>query len=158
MVEEAGAAILRGADAVIVPQATIGTGFWTRVRAFELSFYDSDDGVEAARFFRIVLFGALGGFDESLDAAEEWDLTIRARAIGQVGRMSVPIEHDEGRVRYVAHCRKKAPYALGIAKSMAKHGMQELRKVLAPPYLLRPWRLVVPHPLLGVGVVVLTAW
>jgi hypothetical protein len=41
---------------------------------------------------------------------------------------------------------------------MAKHGMQELRKVLAPPYLLRPWRLVVPHPLLGVGVVVLTAW
>jgi hypothetical protein len=36
-----------------------------------------------------------------------------------------------------------------------KHGRTGLRQAAGRPYLRRPWRLLYPHPILGLGVVAL---
>jgi glycosyltransferase involved in cell wall biosynthesis len=51
VVAQAVVAIRAGATAVIVPERTVGIGYWARVRAFERSFYDGSDDIEAASFF-----------------------------------------------------------------------------------------------------------
>jgi len=154
VVEEAVAAIDAGAGAVIVPEVTSGSGFWARVRAFERSFYGGTT-VEAARFFRHDVFEACGGFDESLNAAEDWDLTIRAQAFGPIARIRSVILHHEGHVTYVAHCRKKGTYAAGLWRFVSLHGHLGLRTASDRLYLRAPWKLLWPHPILGAGVIAL---
>ncbi len=144
-----------GAAAVIVPEDSFGEGAWAAVRRFERSFYEGDDRVEAARFFDRAVFDRLGGFDESLNAGEDWDITIRVREVGDIARVLGRIGHDEGRITYRQACSKKASYAQGLQAFANKNGRTALRSALDRPYLKRPWRLVDRHPLLGVGVVAL---
>jgi glycosyltransferase involved in cell wall biosynthesis len=154
LVEEALVAIEGGAGAVIVPERTVGNGFWANVRKFERSFY-TGRSVEAARFFRHDIFDACGGFNENLDAGEDWDLTIRAQVLAPVTRIRSVILHNEGRVRYLAHCRKKGTYAAGLRSFVLLHGRTGLRTALDRPYLRTPWKLLWPHPVLGAGVLAL---
>lgn len=144
-----------GAAGVIVPEDSFGLGAWAAVRRFERSFYDGEDHVEAARFFDRAIFERIGGFDESLNAGEDWDLTIRIRQVGAVARVVARIGHDEGRISYRQACAKKASYAQGIQAFATKNGRSALRSALDRPYLRYPWRLMDPHPLLGAGVVAL---
>lgn len=155
VVAQAVAAIQSGAGAVVVPERTIGTGFWAKVRAFERSFYLGLEDVEAARFFRANVFNAVGGFDEALNAGEDWDLTIRVRAVAPVERCEAFIDHDEGHVTYLADCRKKSQYATGIRDFTRKHGAAALLKAGNRPYLREPTLLVWPHPILGLGLFLL---
>lgn len=157
VVDEALGAVTAGAGAVIVPERTVGEGFWAAVRALERSFYLGDDRVEAARFFTRPVLDATGGFDESLDAGEDWDLSLRARQITSVARTSAGIDHLEGRVTYRAACAKKASYSSGLRSFHAKQGGATLWRALDRPYLRRPWRLLTPDPLLGAGVLALKA-
>ncbi|MST32786.1 glycosyltransferase [Acidimicrobiaceae bacterium USS-CC1] len=155
--EAAAAAVAAGAGAVIVPERTVGEGFWAAVRALERSFYVGDDRVEAARFFTRSVLDATGGFDESLDAGEDWDLSLRARRITSMARTSAGIDHLEGRLTYRAACAKKAAYSSGLRSFHAKHDSATLWRALDRPYLRRPWRLLTPDPLLGAGVLALKA-
>src|SRR4029077_17018037 len=59
---EAAAQVRAGAGAVVIPERTVGTGFWTSVRALERSFYVGS-GIEYARVFGRTVFDHLGGFD-----------------------------------------------------------------------------------------------
>jgi arabinofuranan 3-O-arabinosyltransferase len=154
VVEQAVAAIAAGHGAVIVPERSVGDGFWARVRAFERAFYVGSDGVEAPRFFAAAEFAAAGGFDETLDAGEDWDLGRRVAAGATVARVAAAIDHDEGRVGYLAACRKKAGYAEGIARFAAKHRGAAWSSLLDRPYLRRPWRLLA-EPRLAAGLVAL---
>ncbi len=155
VVAEVENAIRNGAGAVVIPERTIGTGFFARVRALERSFYTVQSGVEAARGFRASLFNELGGFDEDLTGPEDWDLTIRAGALASIGQTKSGILHDEGRVRYVDACRRKAYYAEGLRKFARKHGRRGIGVALDRPWLRRPWALFYPDPVLGFGVVAL---
>lgn len=152
VVAQAVAAVHGGAGAVIVPERTVGEGYWARVRAFERSFYNGDDAIEAARFYTWQVFSATGGFDESLTGPEDWDLTIRAREITAVARIDARIDHDEGNVRYVDACRKKGYYADGLRRFGAKHGSRGLGPVLRRPWMRQPARLATP---LGLGLLAL---
>lgn len=154
VVEEAVVAIAAGAGAVIVPERTVGEGFWTQVRAFERSFYDGADGIEAARFYRVDVFTQAGGFDETLTGPEDIDLTVEARRIAPVVRIRARIDHDEGRLGYVEACRKKAYYAEGVRRYVAKRGVAALRQASRRPWLKQPHRLVNRR---GVGLLALKA-
>lgn len=144
-----------GAVAAVVPERSVGTSYWARVRAFERTFYEGSDGMEAARIFRRDLFERLDGYDETLDAGEDWDLTIRARTHGAVARISAWIDHDEGDLTYRGACAKKAKYADGVIRYVRKHGRSALAGGLDRPWLRQPWRLVVPNPTLGAGLLAL---
>lgn len=154
VVEEAVAAIAAGAGAVIVPERTVGEGYWTQVRAFERSFYDGADGIEAARFYRSDVFTETGGFDEVLTGCEDIDLTIEARRIAPVVRIRARIDHDEGHLGYVVACRKKAYYAEGVRRYLAKRGVAMLPAAFDRPWLRRPKALLSPQ---GVGLLALKA-
>jgi len=154
VVEEAFSAISDGMGSVIVPERTVGNGFWVEVRAFERSFYNGSDAIEAARFFRWDIFEQTGGFDEELTGAEDWDLTISARQLAPVGRITALIEHDEGAIGYLAACRKKAYYAEGVRRYTVKRGISALRQAGERPWLRNPQLLLNPR---GVGLVALKA-
>jgi arabinofuranan 3-O-arabinosyltransferase len=156
VVEEA-AGILEGdTGAVIVPERSVGSGFWAAVRQFERSFYVGSDTVEAARFFRRDVFEATGGFDDSFVGGEDWDLHLRAAKLTTMSRTTSTIDHDESGLRLRETCAKKAYYAAGLRVFAAKHGADALTAaVFDRAYLRRPWKLVYPHPVLGVGLVAL---
>ena len=144
-----------GVDLIVVPEVTVGEGFWAAVRAFERSFYAGEDQVEAARFFSRSLFFRVGGFDEALTGAEDWDLARRARRAATVGRTRSGIQHLEGKISFRHACTKKAYYAEGVWAYRRKHGCLAVLAAGNRKYVREPWRLVWPHPILGAGLIAL---
>lgn len=144
-----------GIDAVIVPEHTTGSGFVARIREFERAQYIEASKVEAARFFTRSVFEDVGGFDESLNAGEDWDLSLRISKLGaKVGHVKACIQHDEARVGLIAHWAKKGRYSTGLRLFLAKHGDEGRALVMDRPYLHRPWTLL-RNPILGAGLVLL---
>lgn len=146
-----------GAPAVVIPEISVGEGFLAHCRALERSCYVGDETVEAARFYSRVAFEAVGGFDENLDAFEDWDLSIRAAAGRRLPRTVSQISHDEGRLRLGAVLAKKRYYAASSLAYWRKHPESAVGQanLVFRPALLRNWRRLVRHPLLAAGVVVM---
>jgi GT2 family glycosyltransferase len=112
-----------------LPERSIGLGFWTKVKAFERSFYVGNDYIEAARFFSKAKFLAIGGYDEALYAGEDWDLSIRLREHNaQIARAQFFIEHDEGRMSLLGSSRKKRYYAENFFGIYAKKHPAEFKQ------------------------------
>lgn len=69
---------LQGYDAIAVHNTSDPSiSFWSRVRKLERDCYRHDDLHVGARFLKRAVFDALGGFDETLVAAEDYDLQNR---------------------------------------------------------------------------------
>jgi glycosyltransferase involved in cell wall biosynthesis len=116
-------------EAIILPEKSIGTGFWTKVKAYERSFYVGNDYIEAARFFNKDIYEKLGGYDETLTGPEDWDLTIRIRkADYKVSRTKLFLEHDEGKVNLFGSIQKKKYYAEDVFKKYSKIHPEEFKK------------------------------
>jgi glycosyltransferase involved in cell wall biosynthesis len=125
-----------GASAVVIPERTIGDGFWTSVRALERSCYVGDAEIEAARFFTRAAFERYGGYDEELSGPEDWDLPARMRAGGErfARAEGAWVLHDEGRVRLLPHLRKKFYYGQAFGVYARRH----------PDLVRRQFRLIRP--------------
>jgi glycosyltransferase involved in cell wall biosynthesis len=152
VIAEAVAAINAGAASVVVPEETVGEGFWADVSAYERSFYEGSETIEAPRFFPRNVFEDVGGFDEAMTGAEDWDLGLRTVGAGQRIRINAKIVHHEGHVRYFNICWKKAYYAPGVALFIKKHGFQGIVAMSSRPWLRQPRALLRP---LGMGLLVL---
>lgn len=152
VVEEALFAIIGGASTVVVPEVTIGEGYWARVSAYERSFYLDVESVEAPRFFTRRCFEEVGGFDETMTGAEDWDLGIRTIRAGPRARTNAVITHNEGHVKYFSLCRKKGYYATGVGIFFRKYGAQGLKDAASRPWLRSPRALLRP---LGIGLILL---
>jgi glycosyltransferase involved in cell wall biosynthesis len=149
---EAAKALEAGASAVQVSERTVGEGFWAAVRAYERTFYEGSDAIEAPRFFPRIDFDAVGGFDEALTGTEDWDLGMRITTQGHQQRIAPVILHCEGRVRYLDACRKKAYYAPGVVRFFAKHRSEGIAQFVQRPWLKQPRALARP---LGLGLLAL---
>lgn len=66
---------------VIMPERSVGSSFWVKVRGFERSFYANTE-VESARFFRKDLVDIVGGFDENVVCFEESTLPQKLEGLG----------------------------------------------------------------------------
>lgn len=98
-------------DGLYVREEMVGDGFWIKIRNFERSFYDSTC-IDALRVIKTSLVKAVGGYDVSLFAGEDWDLDRRILALtDSIGITEGALRHDEGRFSLRGHFRKKRYYA-----------------------------------------------
>ena len=119
-------------DAIILPEKSIGIGFWAEVKAYERSFYVGNDYMEGARFFKKGIYEKLDGYDENLYAGEDWDLTIRIREAGyRISRTKLFLEHDEGNIDLLGSSRKKKYYASNFFEIYSKKHPKEFKKQMS---------------------------
>jgi glycosyltransferase involved in cell wall biosynthesis len=142
-----------GATAVVIPEVSIGEGFWTRCKALERSCYVGDADIEAARFFARDLFSALNGFDTRLRGPEDWDLHARAVEAGAViGRTVSFIEHDEGRLTLWGLIRKKFGYGTtATAYLRSRRSRPRAQTRLFRPAFIRHRRRLLRQPITAAG-------
>ena len=100
-----------GAEAVSIPERTIGRGFWTACRTLERSCYLDDPRLFNPRLLRRELLLRIGGFDEGMSGPEDADLRLRlAGDAVAVAHASAMIDHDEGRLTVREVLRKRVYY------------------------------------------------
>lgn len=156
-----GARILATGDApaVIIPEETVGRGFWTACRALERDCYNGDDTIEAARFYTRAAFTGAGGFDTELNGGEDWDLSRRVARNRRLPRTRAIIHHDEGRTQLGTVYKKRRYYAPGYLAYARKHGRSATARgnpIFRAAYV-RNWRTLGRHPLLTAGIFTLKA-
>lgn len=148
-----------GLPAVVIPEETVGEGFWTACRSLERGCYNGDDTIEAARLYARSAFAAAGGFDTDLNGGEDWDLSRRVARERRLPRTRAMIHHDEGRTRLRTVYTKRRYYAPGYLAFVRKHGrgaMAQGNPIFRAAYI-RNWRTLGRHPLLTAGMFTLKA-
>lgn len=140
--------------ALIIPERSFGQGFLAECRALEKSLYVGEDSVEAPRAFRDEVYQATGGWDESLTAAEDWDLADRTRSLGVgIARIESYIWHDEGRIDLLVQYGKKKYYGRWVADYLDRDSTH--RDHLARPGVWKHVPRLVRHPRHTAGMVAL---
>lgn len=146
---------------IVIPEESVATTYWERVKAFERSFYnlEGDQIVEAARFFSREAFDSVGGYDETITGPEDWDLTEMVKNKGwKIGRISSVIYHHENIPSLWWLGKKKYYYALKSHRYFKKQKIS----LFSPKslYLLRPtfwknWKRFLRHPSLALGMILM---
>jgi len=147
------------ADALIMPEESIGEGFWAKVKKFEKSFYVSKDLIEAPRFFRREVYDNVGGYDEGMTGGEDWDLGIRLKKNGyKIARTNIFLQHDEGRVNVLRSSFKKMYYAKDLFENYSKKNPEEFKKQTSFFYRFSIGKIFEKglwHPILFFGLVIM---
>lgn len=142
-----------GVGAVIIPEISVGEGFWTKCKALERSCYIGDDTIEAARFFDKEVYWEIGGYDEEMVSGEDWDLSQKVKSAGhKISRIDSLIKHYEKRLSLLNTMRKKYYYAKNIRNYIKKNSiMAKQQLVLIRPAYIRHWRRLVREPVHTTG-------
>jgi glycosyltransferase involved in cell wall biosynthesis len=144
----------KNCDAICVHNTSDPTiSFWSKVRKLERDCYKDDELNVAARFFRKDIFEAIGGFDESLIAGEDYDFHNRLLEKGfKVGRIRAQEIHI-GEPKTLAEIVKKHYYygkTIGeFMKANTKKGIKQLSPIR--PAFIKHWREFATHPVLTFG-------
>lgn len=139
--------------AVIIPEISVGEGFWTQCKVLERSCYIGDDTIEAARFFGKSVFLEIGGYDEKLICGEDWDLSQKVKnAKYKISRINSLIKHHEGRLSLIKTMKKKYYYAKTLSYYIKKNPeMAKKQMVLIRPAYFRHWKRLIRDPIHTAG-------
>lgn len=141
--------------AIIIPEMSIGSGFWARAKSLERSFYINKSEIEAARFYEKRSFDVIGGFDEKITGPEDWDLSNRVAKKYKIGRIKSIILHNEGNLSLFRSVYKKSYYAKSINLYLDKNDINKFEavKLIIGRYLIffgKP-KLLFKDPILSLG-------
>lgn len=147
-------ALNKNLDAVIIPEISVGEGFWAGCRILERSCYIKDTLFEAARFFKKETFFNVKGFDEKLIFAEDWDLSQRVKKAGyEMGRIPSHIIHHEGYLSLWNNIKKKFYYGQSLDSYKKKHPDLFVKQAtIFRPAFFRHWTRLIRKPLYAIGV------
>lgn len=145
-------------SAIIIPEKSVGMGFWTKVKAFERSFYVGNNLIEAARFFEKRMFEKVSGYDEELTACEDWDLQNKLNLKrAKTERAKLFILHDEGKLNLFGSSKKKAYYSKWI--EIYKERYPELAKKQFSFFARFPIKKIIKrglaHPILFCSMIIM---
>ena len=146
---------------IIIPEKSIGSGFWIRVRDFERSFYFGTK-IESARFFRTREVLKVGGFDEDVITYEESTLPqkIEKNCLKTNVRVSSFILHDEGNFKLKKWLKKKRYYS-STANTYTQRYSGYSRYQMSMSYRVRiyvrngRWIRLLRRPDLALGLIIL---
>lgn len=142
-------------DALFVREVRAGTSWWIKVRNFERSFYDATC-IDGLRVIKRSVLEQVGGYDENLFAAEDWDLDRRILALtSNIALTNGHLIHDEGEFSFSRHLKKKAYYSTNFSAYLEKWGQDEItRKQFGLFYRFftvffeqGKWKRALTHPL-----------
>lgn len=142
---------------VIIPEISIGEGFWAECKALEKRCYIGDETIEAARFFKKETFSKIGCYDENMIASEDWDLHQRVKNKGyKITRINSFIEHNEGSLSLLNSIRKKYYYGKTISKYIAKHPKNAKKQfTLFRPAFIKNWKILLKDPIHTIGLFIM---
>jgi glycosyltransferase involved in cell wall biosynthesis len=144
-------------DAIMIHEIRVATGYWGKCRAIERCMYVGNPLIESARFFSKKAFESVGGFDEDLEAGEDWDLHARVEQSGfKIGSIESYVKHNEGYVTLRAICLKRYYYGKTLSKYIEKHPDKAMVQFM-PIRLdfIRNWKVLLKDPLHGTGMVLM---
>lgn len=147
---------------VIIPERSVGSNYWAKVRDFERSFY-AGTPIESPRFFRRDLALVVGGFDEDVVFYEEATLPLKLEKLGYSvrARASTPILHHEEDLTLARLLRKRYYYARTARRYLEKYGRTHRDHVGVQVSPIHRYRLFLANkrfwsnPRLAVGVLTL---
>ncbi|ENN96229.1 glycosyl transferase family protein [Methanocaldococcus villosus KIN24-T80] len=146
-----------GYDAVCIHNTSDPTiSFWAKVRKLERDCYEDDKLNVAARFIRKDAFENVGGFDENLVAAEDYDLHNRLLRAGyKIGRIKSKEIHIGEPKSLWEIIKKHYYYGKTLPKFVEKNkgrGIKQLSPIR--PAYLKHWKKFVKHPVLTLGFII----
>ncbi len=144
-------------DAICVTNTTDPTiSFWAKVRKLECDCYADDELNVGAGFIRKDVFETVGGFDEELIAAEDYDLHNRllkkAYKIGKTKSKEIHI----GEPKTIGEIMRKYYYYGRTLEKFVNKNREKAVKQLSPirPAFIRHWRKFVRQPILTSGFII----
>jgi len=144
-------------DAVLIPEVSVGFGYWARCKSLERQLFLNSNLIEAARCFRKDRILSLGGFDPELEAGEDWYLQRRAVRAGlSFARTESKIIHDEGNLRLGTLLKKKYLYGKTMRGYLRKNPTAGLKQINPFFRILYPSiKVVSKNPSYGIGIPVM---
>lgn len=141
---------------VIIPERSIGSSFWVRVRAFERSLY-AGSKIESARFFKRAPVLRVEGYDEEFVFFEESTLPQRIENLGMDvhTRISSVVLHDESNFEIRKWLGKKK-YYYDTAKTYGRkyrYGKYQMSMRYRAQVFVGNgnWKSLMRHPVLSAG-------
>lgn len=128
------------ADAIIVPEVSIGDSFWAECRALEKECYNSSvrSYTDAARFIKRSVWRKLGGLDASLGGMDDFDFQARLdKAAFLTIKSKSSIYHYEGKLSLRKQIIKKFIYgktASGYFRKYRNHRLHLAKQYLRPEF------------------------
>lgn len=150
--------VATGYSGVIVPEKSVGEGFWNDCIILERRCYEDDQDMTAARFLPKNTFSDLGGFDENLVASgDDMDLSQRLRRKGgRIGRTKSFIIHHEGKRDPWSTIKKWRYYGRDMHKYYAKNPIESALQYLPIRRAwVRHWQILVVDPIHTLGFMLL---
>ncbi len=142
-----------------IPEVILGDSFWSKVRNFERSFYNTTV-IDCVRFFPKKVWEEVEGFDEDLTGPEDWDFDKRVRKSGKTDIINQPLYHNEADFILRDYLKGKSYYARTFDKYINKWGRDDpdIKKQFGFCYRYfgifienRKWIKLFFHPILAFG-------
>ncbi len=99
-----------GYDALALHNRSVGDSVWAKVRYYERESYRNDDSIVAVRFMKRKVFKAVGMFDESMVAGEDFDLHNRIVEAGYKWAHVDAVENHIGEPKSILEVWRKFFY------------------------------------------------
>lgn len=147
-----------GVVAVLVPEISIGEGFWTKCVALEryVSTFLEAGMNECCRFMRTKDALSIGGYDPAIVGAEDSDFHYRMSALGVITKIKAHADHDEGRVTFWGRVKKKYYYSRAFRDYLKRRpgvAMRQFFPIKAAYF--KHLDVLLKQPLVTLGMIVL---
>jgi glycosyltransferase involved in cell wall biosynthesis len=131
--------------------------FWSKVRHLERECYKNDETIVGLRFFTKKSLEAIGGFDTTLSAAEDYEIHNRFVEKGfSFGRIDSTEMHIGEPKTLKEFARKSYYYGQTMGNYLKKDTKRAFKQY--NPFrmaLIRNWKTIVIHPILFLGMILM---
>lgn len=112
VIDDCSQLISAGAEAIIIPEVTLGSGCLGRTRAWERRLVERSNLTAVARVVRKATFDRVGGFNPEIVGFEDLDFQAKLIEAGvAMTRSSVPLFHHEEDIDVITYLRKRMYYS-----------------------------------------------